>query len=97
MTRDEYNLKMKDLENEFRNKRTALTREFVLSNNPYKVGDILQDRKNIIRVERISCDYFGRAPECIYYGTQLNEDLTPKKTQDYKSFMYQNNVERKLN
>ena len=40
MTRDEYNLKLRDLEREFRDKRIALKSEFLLSNSPYKVGDI---------------------------------------------------------
>lgn len=96
MTKEEYKKKLDELNSEFKQKKFALYKEFALSNNPYRVGDILQDHFHIIKVEKIKIDVVLSTPECVYYGTQLTQKLEPKKKQD-EAPMWQSNVERKLN
>ena len=100
MTKEEYKQKLGEIEIEYKNKKDALGREFAMSNNPYKLGDILQDRYQIIQIEKIKWDWIYGAintSECIYYGTQLTKKLNPKMKQDMNPCMYQSNVLRKLN
>lgn len=99
MTIEEYRQKLKEFEIEYKNKKDVLCKEFAMSNNFYKVGDILQDIYQIIRVEKIKWTFVfpSNTPECVYYGTQLSAKLEPKKRQDINSHMYQSNVLRKLN
>lgn len=97
MIYEEYKQKLEELEIEYKNKKNALGREFAMSNNPYKVGDILQDHYQIIRVDSISYSIIHGIPECVYYGTQLKKDLKPKKIQENSPCMFQSNVKLKLN
>lgn len=100
MTTEEYRQKLEELEIEYKNKKDALGREFAMSNNPYKVGNILQDHYQIIQVEKIKWIWMygtSSTPECVYYGTQLTAKLEPKKRQDINPYMHQSNVLRKLN
>lgn len=99
MTYEEYEQKVEELESEFNEKKNELSREFAMANNPYKVGDILQDHYQIIRVEKIKWKwaFLSIISECVYYGTQLTAKLEPKKRQDINPCMYQSNVLRKLN
>lgn len=88
---------MKEQREEFAAKKRKLDEEYALSNNPYKVGDVLQDHFQIMRVEYIGWSYthYG-TPECYYKGTQLTQKLVPMKKQDVKSMMFQCNVKRKI-
>lgn len=99
ITIEEYRQKLKEFEIEYKDKKDILCQEFAMSNNPYKVGDILQDYRQIIRVEKIKWTFIfpSNIPECIYFGTELTAKLTPKKKQSIDACMYQSNVKRKLN
>lgn len=100
MTEEEYKQKLGELEIEYKNKKNALGQEFAISNNPYKVGDILQDHYQIIRVEKIRWAWMyatSPTPGCLYFGTQLTAKLEPKKRQGINPYMHQSNVLRKLN
>ncbi len=88
MTEHEYNEQLKQLNDEFqaakRRYATAkkeLAKEYVLSNNPYQVGDIVKDLDNrIIRITEISVGYSTVQDKymCVYTGILLKKDLTPK-------------------
>lgn len=98
MTKKEYESRLAALEKEHKAKCNELARVFAMANNPYKVGDILRDHYQIIRVERIGWGHNLRGlPECWYRGTQLTKKLEPKKRQDLDPRMAQSNVKRKLN
>lgn len=79
--------------------KKELNKEYAYSNNPYKIGDILKDHYQIIKVESIKVykKYGSWEPECVYYGTQLTAKLEPKKRQDDNPGMCQSNVRAKLN
>lgn len=97
MTLEEYKARLADLEREHKAKRNELARNYAMSNNPYKIGDILQDHYQIIKVDTIKWTMGYNAPECVYLGVQLTKNLVPKKRQDDSPAMYQSNVKRKLN
>lgn len=97
MTLEEYKNRLAELTKEFNRRKNTIAREYAISNNPYKVGDILQDHCQIIKVEQIKWAFnFKGDSQCVYYGTHLTQKLEPKKKQD-NSCMYQDNVIRKLN
>lgn len=98
MTKEEYETQLAAFEKEYKAKRNELARDYAMANNPYKLGDILQDHYQIIKVERIGygTNLHG-LPECWYRGTQLTKKLEPKKRQDLDPRMVQSNVKRKLN
>lgn len=100
MTKEEYRKRLSELKEEFEKKTKELAKEYALSNNPYKVGDIIKDSYQIIKVDRVSVllpsitsDY----PQCVFYGTQLTSKLVPKKKQDKSPRMFQRYVIKKLN
>lgn len=98
MTLEEYKARLAALEKEYWNKKVELAKACAFSNNPYKIGDILQDGNKIIKVESIEFDYGTfRSPQCAYFGTQLTRKLRPKKKQGIRLAMYQVSVRRKLN
>ena len=98
MTTEEYNAQLAALKKEHKAKCDELAIAYAKSNNPYNVGDILQDNYQIIKVERIRVAYNHRGfPECTYRGTQLTKKLDPKKRQDFNPQMWQSNVKRKIN
>lgn len=87
MTEQEYNEQLKKIDDEFlaakkhyADAKRKLSTEFVLSNNPYKVGDIVKDLDNrIIRITDISVKYSTLRKQYIsvYTGILLNKNLTP--------------------
>lgn len=88
MTEQEYNEQLKQLNEEFQAARSRflaakrkLGSEYALSNNPYKVGDIVKDSQNrILRITNISVGYSSLQEKymCVYTGMVLKKDLTPK-------------------
>jgi hypothetical protein len=93
MTQEEYNSKLNELEVEFRNKKRLLIKECALSNNPYKVGDIVKDSIGSLKIEKITVElsYLSSLPECVYWGVELKVDLNPMKRQTGRC-VYQNNI-----
>ena len=88
MSEQEYNIQMKHLDNEFTaaKKRYAtakreLSIKYVLSNNPYQIGDIVKSIENqIVRITDINVGYsqIRNKYMCVYTGILLKKDLTPK-------------------
>jgi len=81
MEKLEYDKAMQELQADFENKKKLLVKDYALSNNPYKVGDIFQDRIGRIRVETIKSKVgFGeKYPSCVYFGVELNKDGSDNK------------------
>lgn len=88
MTEQEYNEQLKKINDEFQaakkryaNAKRELNTEFALSNNPYKIGDIVTGLDNSkIRITEISVKYSSLREKylCVYTGILLNKNLTPK-------------------
>lgn len=91
MTIEEYETKEKELESNYIKERNALARYYAIIHNPYKIGDIITDHKETIKIEVIKVYLDFKNPCCCYSGTILNKDLTPNK-KNKKSNIYQNNI-----
>lgn len=81
MKKQDYDKAMQELQAEFENKKKLLIREYALSNNTYKVGDIFQDHIGRIRVEAIkfTTGFGEKYPSCVYFGIELNKDGSDNK------------------
>lgn len=71
--------------------------EYAKANNPYVIGDIIEDHYHIIKIKSIKYVYATdwEYPSCVYVGDVLKKDLTLRKKQTY-TVMYQINVKRKI-
>lgn len=77
MTKEELKLALDMIEKEAHNKRVALYKKYAAENAIAKIGDIVTDGKNILKVEiiRYSCS----ADSICYSGTLLKKDLSERK------------------
>ena len=95
MTKEEYEIRLSELEQNHQNNLRALANEYALSNNPYKVGDFLIDHIGVMKVERIEVTYCSSGYTCVYFGTEYTRKLVPMKKQSGRG-MYQPNVKEKI-
>lgn len=96
MTKEEYNIELQQLKKDYRTKEGLLNRKYADENNPVQIGDIVIDRHQRVRVERIGYYLGGNSsPGCIYYGPKLKKDLTPFKNGS-ESASYQVNMEHHI-
>ena len=94
MTQQEYKLELDRIDREYNSRKNNLYTEYALSNNPYKVGDIISDHIGSVKVESVSVYLdIDRLPMCVYTGTTLRKDLTPSKKNE-KRKVYQGNIEK---
>ena len=91
MNHEEYLQKIKELEREFENRKLELMKEFVLANNPYKIGDKVTDRIGSIIIENIGFAWYGSKPCAIYTGLELKKDGNPTKRQ-IRRRVWQSNI-----
>ena len=87
-----------DLELKFKKEKDALAISYALSNNPYKIGDILQRKEAyIIKIDKITVDINSYGiPGCVYHGPELKKDLTPKKNGNRESIWQSNKYYEKI-
>lgn len=96
MTEEEYKIKLKQIDKERDKSLQLLYKEYALSNNPYKIGDIIKDHQSIIKIESIGIYKGYYFSGCKYFGTKLTSKLVPFKNGD-KSTIYQMNILEKIN
>lgn len=77
MTPKELQKALEQIEKEHEEKRKNVIREYALSNNPYKVGDIIEDHAEKIKITKILVSIFHR--KCVFEGIRLKKDGTPYK------------------
>lgn len=65
-------------------------RDYCDSNNPYKRGDVFEDHIGKIIVDKIEYHKAYSNYFCVYYGTELKKDGTPR-AKNSKRWAYQNN------
>lgn len=94
MSIDDFIIKMKTINQDYEKSRLSLLKEFALSNNPCKIGDIIQDHIGKLKIEKINW-YITHSPSipsaCVYSGLELKKDGTPAKRQDGRK-VYQTNL-----
>lgn len=79
MTNEEMKQKIAHIERVASLQKKAVYREFVLSNAKYKIGDIVGDATDIIRVESISYSEYHGDIAIYYYGPLLTKKGEPRK------------------
>lgn len=94
MTKEELNISISKLVEEFERKRTELICLYPQSNNPIKIGDIIEDHYHIIKVEKMEyCPSMGTCKfNILYIGTRLTKKGTPHIKGAYDNAMYLTNV-----
>lgn len=86
MTKEEYDLKKKQLDQAYEKSKIALAKEFALSNNPHQVGEIISDTNGrTIKIEKIQVYLAYGNPKCVYSGVWLKKDGTPNKRGEIES------------
>ena len=95
MTLEEYEKRKIELADQFNKAQYELDLEYAEANNPYKVGDIIEDHFHIIKIEswRMYRSVIGIRLE--YKGVVLKKNLEPAKKQYYNK-VFQSNVIRKI-
>jgi hypothetical protein len=93
MTTEEYKNRLKEIAKEKEAKEIQLTKEYVNANNPYKVGDIVEDHIGKILVEQITITYTfsSNLPCALYIGSELKKDNSKKKNGSKRN-VYQTNL-----
>lgn len=95
MTQEEYRERVKHIYEDFQRRIKELEEEYALSNNPYKVGDIIEDHIGKLKIEEIKTEkYLGDLPFCAYYGIELKKDGTPCKRQTGRH-IHQNYIKKR--
>jgi hypothetical protein len=79
MDKQEYIEKLKAIDDDAKKAKAAISKEFAMSNNPVKLGDIISDHASTIVVDHIGLGYSCGMPECVYRGVALTKKLVPKK------------------
>jgi hypothetical protein len=95
MKKEEFDRKIIEIEKKSNDDKRILARQYAISNNPYKIGDVIEDHYHIIKIEKWTVRGTVSNPSLLYQGVVLKKDLTPKKNQD-DAIMYQTNVERQI-
>lgn len=97
MELNEYKKKLSDLTAQFDHDKSQLAKEYAFSNNELKVGDTATDHIGTIMIEKISYTtgnvWNNVSPECVYFGSELKKDLTPRKDGS-KRKIYQSNLNK---
>jgi len=81
MNEQEYRERIMKIENQYTESKNKLHAEFMLKNTLYKIGDIITDGREKIRVNGIGFTliFSNPAPEIVYTGFLLTKDNTPCK------------------
>jgi hypothetical protein len=93
MNKQELEHKLEELQQEFELKKKELMRQFCDANNLYKVGDKFTDHIGTIIIEKIRYLFTVKGtPSCVYFGTELKKDGTPKKNNEKRNAWQLNDV-----
>lgn len=95
MTKEDFDVRMSEITQEFDEKREKLWIEFAKSNNIVQVGDVVRDHTGLIKVEgaQVFLPSFSNYPCMRYVGTVLKKDGTLKKRERRRSVFQSNMVE----
>ena len=95
MTKDDFDVRMSEITQEFNEKREKLWIEFAKSNNIVQIGDVVRDHTGLIKVEgaQVFLPSFSNYPYMRYEGTELKKDGTLKKKETIRSVFQGNMVE----
>ena len=92
MTKEEYNSEIKRIKAECDSALKVLAKKYALSNNPVKIGDLVEDHMRLIRVERFGVHIWDM-PQMAYYGKVCKKDGTPMK-REKEECVIQHNIKK---
>jgi hypothetical protein len=97
MEQREYKERLAALLTQYEADKKKLHREYALSNNPYKIGDMFTDHQGTIRIEKIST-YLSSwdFPQCVYTGIIINKDGKESKVKNNRRNAFQQNESNPL-
>lgn len=93
MTKQEYDSKLKEIENAYEKQLENLYIQYGLSQAKFKVGDIIKDHRWTLLIDKITVSKSFSEPKPVYRGLELKKDLTPKKIPNRVSIYGNNEVE----
>lgn len=89
---EEYKKELKCLAIKHKEEFEELKIKFVEANNPYKVGDIIEDHMGKIKIEKFGVyTTLDHIPKSTYFGIELKKNNEPKKN-NKKRTVYQENI-----
>lgn len=94
MTKEEYQLKYKEITQQEDERKKSLAKDYANSNNPYKIGDIITDHVGSIKIEEIKYSLytsFDTLPCCVFIGTEITKKGELNK-RGKKRMIYQTNI-----
>lgn len=81
MTTEEMRQKLAVITEKYDADKKAIIRQYLNDNNQFKVGDIIKDNTNTIKITHWKYRLWESSPELLYFGTELKKDGTPIKRQ----------------
>ena len=105
MTKKDFLSQLNILRQDYKKAKEALYLKFAEENNPFKIGDIVEDHYHTIKIRKIKHRFPDERaifnsesdfPTTTYIGTELIKDLSPKRIQK-NIYMCLCNIKRKLN
>lgn len=79
MTKQELDAKIKAIEREADNEKHLAYKQYISENAKYKIGDIISDGTDTIRVEQVAFDVYRWDISIFYYGVALTKKGVPRK------------------
>lgn len=95
---EDYELRLKEINERFEKEKKELAKEYAFSNSTYSIGDIITDSVGSIKIELIQYtvggSFYSKHPQCVFSGVELKKDLTPTKKGE-KRKIYQSSIIKK--
>jgi hypothetical protein len=95
MTLDEMKEEIKKIEYESSLLIKKVQKQYAMSNNPYKLGDIIEDHLCKIKIENIKYAVLYGIPSSVYYGTLIQKNGKPFKN-NKQDCIYQTNIKKEI-
>ena len=93
MTKEQFFESLRVINQEFKDKKIELYKQYAYANNTYKVGEIFKDHIGKVRIEKIGVTVDRELSSCTYWGAELRDNEIPYK-KGTKRMAYQINEVR---
>lgn len=90
MTTNELEQALKQLESQHLKACNAVKVEFAMSNSVVRIGDIVRDRIDTIKVEDIEANISFKIPQCVYRGRRVKVNGEFHKSEEKRTVLQQN-------
>jgi len=90
---EEMNQRIREINSKAEIECNKVRKEFAEANNPFKVGDIVEDHIGKLKIEEVKYSFMWGVPTCRFLGVELKKDETPMKRQTGR-IVSQNNINK---